>query len=178
MGLFGSLFKPKTEQYSPDERKLILVLLSVRLKNLSESQGHSSDEAMAITERTIKSQDLSGDRILGVPDGMIVKIIRDFIKNMSANLAEAKRQNIKVDLAGRKKLILEHIERNRNAVLGMSETSNIPPTLDAYIHFRVRREVEFIYKTDPEVMGFTRETVQLMVNIAKEVYRSKADFQR
>ena len=164
MGFLDSFFKPKIDSYSANERKVIL---------MAEAQCYSRDIAEERTEDLLQKQDLSGDRILQVPDGIIL----NYSKIVSENLANAKKQNISLDLDKGKQLTFEHIERNRNATLGMPETNNIPRTPDDNIHFRVRREVEFIYKTNPETLGFTHETLQIMIKVVKEVYQPNMKFQ-
>lgn len=110
----------------------------------------------------------------------MVKLVKDYIRVVSANVSEAKRRNISLDMARGEALTLEHIERHRNALLGMPEVEHVPPTLDAYILYRVPREVAFVSGSDPGSIGFTKatlqSTLQSMTDIVKEVYRPTANF--
>ena len=97
------------------------------------------------------------------------KHYKGLVKILSRNINLAKKQNVSFDLNDRQ-LIIEHIENFRNKLLGLPEIKNFPRTLDAYVFYRVRREVELINKTDPEIMGFSEDTVQMMTNLLKGVY--------
>ena len=170
MGLFGSIFGRKTEEYSANDAKILCALVALRISRSFEAQGYSPNEAQALTDEVIKKEGLYGDKILSVPDGVVQKIIMDYVKILSHNINEAKKRKIVLELNGFRQLTIEHIENFRNQLLGLPEIKNFPRTIDAYVFYRVQREVEFLNKTNPEGMGFSKDTVQLMTNLLKGVY--------
>ena len=58
------------EQYSVDEKKLILTLMALRLFHGFEEQGYSKDEAEAMTLELLQQRDISSHKILSTPDGI------------------------------------------------------------------------------------------------------------
>jgi hypothetical protein len=64
------------EQYSIDEKKLILTLMAVRLFHGFERRGYSKDEAQAMTLELLQQRDFSVHTILSEPDGIRREIER------------------------------------------------------------------------------------------------------
>jgi hypothetical protein len=75
MGLMNFISGSK-EQYSIDEKKLILTLMALRLFHGFEGRGYSKDEAQAMTLELLQLRDFSGDKILSTPDGIRREIER------------------------------------------------------------------------------------------------------
>lgn len=176
MGL-KDLFFGKQEQYTAEEKKLILVLMALRISRGMEAEGYSENDAQAMTTDLLKKQDFSGEKILHAPDAMVVKIVKDYIKNLSANLNAAKAQNINIDLDRGKKLTIQHIDKHRNRILALPDSAYVPDNLDDFIFYRVQREVEAVSRDNPEKLGFSRDTVQMMTNVVKAVYQPTINFQ-
>lgn len=176
MGLFDSLFGSKKEKYSEAERNFLLVLMKLRVRRLANSNGFSGDDAEHIVEDIVKTEDLSGDKLFSIPDTIVFKIVRDFIRIVSTNVDIARKTGIEVDIDAGQRSTIEKIEKYRNKLLGMEEVKEFPKTLDAYVFYRVWREVGFVSGGDPASIGFTRETVQVMTDLVKEGYKSNINF--
>lgn len=177
MGLFGSLFGQKADKYTEAERNFLSALMRLRLTKLVNSQGFSGDQAEIVVEDIVSGEDLSGDRLLSIPDTIVFNVVRDFIALMSSKAKLDGLTRSDVDPDANRIATIERIEEQRNRLLGMDDLRDFPRTLDAYVYYRVLREIIFISGADPANIGFTKDTVQLMTDLVKDAYRSNIDFE-
>jgi hypothetical protein len=171
VGFFGTLFGRQNQPVTANDLQAIYTLLSIRVYNHYEVLGYSQNECKAKTEEELRNYDLSESNIMQAPDGIIMKIVKDYATVLSDNLTKAERGGFAIDVVNGKRLIIEHIERHRNSLLKLSEVREFPRTLDDYVFYRVRREVQEVGGDDPDQLGFSRETVRLMTNVAKAGYQ-------
>lgn len=166
----------KKEVFSTEEKKIVLALMTLRIARRYQTSGHSERDAQRKTEAIMLFQNLSGSKLLEAPDAIIVKIVKDYVKNMTANLNAAKSRRVEVDLKDLKTFVIKTIDDHRNRVLSLGESTSVPDDLDGFILYRIRREVEAVTGENPEGLGFSNPTVKMMTDIVKAVYQPTIDF--
>jgi hypothetical protein len=175
MGLFRALFGKRQEQWSKNELCIIYVLIASRFADKLESEGVPRDQAEQLAREIMSKQDFSGGRILQAPDGIILKVVKDFVKLVRAKAVLADVMKVGADLNRCKEMAIDEIEHRWLKLTGAPARA-FPKNLDDYVYYHLRRTVTEVSKQDPEYFGFTRATVSMQTQVAKAAYTQYAGF--